>query len=146
MKRRLWANRPTLALRNQMRTPADPLCDGYCARLRLAEFIRARLAPLLARGRSVLRPWPLTIKQIFKEGEDKMKDVTPHWRLRQIEDRNERLAQIRRAGDKSRRRERERKKRLAAETAAVLTNGKPQLRKRSGPASGSDHTLAPYRR
>jgi hypothetical protein len=37
--------------------------------------------------------------------------------------------QIRRAGDKSRRRERERKQRLAAETAAILANPAPQLRK-----------------
>ena len=41
-----------------------------------------------------------------------------------------RLAQIRRAGNKSRRLERERKERLEAETAAVLAHPDPQLRKR----------------
>ena len=41
-----------------------------------------------------------------------------------------RLAQIRRAGNKSRRLERERKERLEAETAAVLAHPDAQLRKR----------------
>jgi len=54
----------------------------------------------------------------------------PRWRRRQTQDRLMRLAQIRRAGNKSRRLERERKERLEAETAAVLAHPDPQLRKR----------------
>jgi hypothetical protein len=48
---------------------------------------------------------------------------------RQAEDRRARLAKIRRAGDKSRRRERERNSRLKAETVAILAKPASQLRK-----------------
>jgi hypothetical protein len=48
---------------------------------------------------------------------------------RQTEDRHARLVRVRRAGDKSRRRERDRKQRLAAETAAILARPQSQLRK-----------------
>ena len=61
-----------------------------------------------------------------------MKTTIPHWRERQIKDAAIRIAQIRRAGDRSRRRERERKAQLAAETAAVLANPTPKLRKGRG--------------
>ena len=54
----------------------------------------------------------------------------PRWRQKQVRDRLTRLAQIRRAGDKSRRLERERKERLEAETTAALAHPDPQLRKR----------------
>jgi len=54
----------------------------------------------------------------------------PRWRHKQIRDRLMRLAQIRRAGAKSRRLERERKERLEAETAAILAHPEPELRKR----------------
>jgi hypothetical protein len=46
-------------------------------------------------------------------------------------DRRARFAQIRKAGDRSRQLERERKARLAAETAAILANPQPRLRKRN---------------
>jgi hypothetical protein len=52
--------------------------------------------------------------------------TVPHWRRQQIQDLKARVAQIRRAGDKSRRRERERKQRLAAETEAILANPAPR--------------------
>jgi hypothetical protein len=55
--------------------------------------------------------------------------TVPRWRRQQLQDGKARMAQIRRAGDKSRRRERERKQRLAAETAAILARPQSQLRK-----------------
>jgi len=61
-----------------------------------------------------------------------LKAEEQHVIRQQTEDRRRRLAQIRRAGDKSRRRERERKERLAAETAAILANPEPRLRKKNG--------------
>jgi hypothetical protein len=53
--------------------------------------------------------------------------VEADWR--QMQHRNTRLAQIRKAGKRARRIERERKTRLAAETAAILANPQPMLRK-----------------
>ena len=53
----------------------------------------------------------------------------PVWRRRQNRDRAMRLAQSRRAGDRSRRIERERKAQLDAETTAILTTRRPLLRK-----------------
>jgi hypothetical protein len=50
---------------------------------------------------------------------------------RQMQHRNTRLAQVRKAGKRSRRLERERKARLEAETTAILANPQPQLRKAS---------------
>ena len=54
---------------------------------------------------------------------------SPAWRRRQMQDRKTRLAQIRKAGNRSRRLERERKARLEAETAAILADPQPLLRK-----------------
>jgi hypothetical protein len=51
------------------------------------------------------------------------------WRRRQIRDHNAWLAQIRKAGNRSRRLERERKALLEAETAAILAEPQSQLRK-----------------
>jgi hypothetical protein len=62
-----------------------------------------------------------------------LKAEEQHVIQQQTEDRRGRRAQIRRAGDKSRRRERERKERLAAATAAILANPEPQLRKKVWP-------------
>jgi hypothetical protein len=67
----------------------------------------------------------------------------PAWRLalkvneiiqadrRQMQHRNQRLAEIRKAGARARRLERERKARLEAETAAILASPRSQLRKAS---------------
>jgi hypothetical protein len=49
---------------------------------------------------------------------------------RQRDDRAARQARIREAGERARRLERERKARLRAETAMILANAQPQLRKR----------------
>jgi hypothetical protein len=51
---------------------------------------------------------------------------------RQRTDRKARLDRIRDAGNRSRRLERERKARLQAETAAILAEPQPQLRKKRG--------------
>ena len=53
----------------------------------------------------------------------------PAWRRRQIQDHNVWLARIRKAGNRSRRLDRERKARLEAETATILADPQPQLRK-----------------
>jgi hypothetical protein len=49
---------------------------------------------------------------------------------RQTEDRRARLTKIRRAGDESRRRDRERKAKLGTQTTAILAAREPGLRKR----------------
>jgi hypothetical protein len=61
---------------------------------------------------------------------------------RQTEDRRARLAKIRRAGDNSRRRDRERKAKLEAETTAILAAREPGLRKKAHmmPARRKDST------
>jgi hypothetical protein len=64
---------------------------------------------------------------------------SPAWRRRQMQDRKTRLAQIRKAGNRSRRLERERKARLEAETAAILADPQPLLRKsRDGRVTSSE--------
>jgi hypothetical protein len=59
----------------------------------------------------------------------------PRWRRRQMHDHNTFLAQIRKAGNRSRRLERERKARLEAETRAILAAPQLELRKLRDPGA-----------
>jgi hypothetical protein len=67
---------------------------------------------------------------------DELTRVEFHRRDRQRDDRAARQARIRQAGNTSRRLERERKARLEAETAAILAEPQPQLRKANRHRSG----------
>jgi hypothetical protein len=57
------------------------------------------------------------------------REQKPAWLQKQMRDRAARLAQIRAAGEKSRRRDRQRKAMIEALSSAILTGGQPSLRK-----------------